>query len=138
MLNGDGQSSYSAPIDILLVDDHPDVRKLLGQMIETYHDLRLVGEAVTGEEAVLLAARLNPAAVVMDAHLPGMSGLQATKLIKEQNPSIAVIGLTAGQPQADENAMIIAGAASVIDKADVLHALHRAIFDAVRRVKSPV
>ena len=87
---------------------------------------------------MLLAVKLKPAAVVMDAHLPVISGHQATRLIKQNDPSIAVVGLTAGPLQEDENAMLIAGAVSVIDKADVSDALHHAIVDAVRQVKSPV
>ena len=126
------QPTPSSPIEILLVDDHAQVRKLLRQMIETYHDLKVVGEAVNGEEAVLLAAKLRPAAVVMDAHLPVMSGPQATRLIKQSNPAVAVIGLTAGSPQEDGRAMLTAGAASVIDKADVLDALHGSIVEAIR------
>ena len=60
MLNEDSESSHSQPIEILLVDDHPLVRRLLRRMIESYNDLRVVGEAVNGEEAVLLATRLKP------------------------------------------------------------------------------
>ena len=138
MPHNDCESSAYRLIDILLVDDHAQVRKLLRQMMETYDDLEIIGEAVDGEEAVLLAAKLKPTAIVMDAHLPIMSGRQATLLIKQSNPSIAVIGLTAGPPQEDENEMLTAGAASVIDKADVLDALHRAILEAVRQVKTPV
>lgn len=138
MPNEDNEQSVSGPIEILLVDDHTHVRKLLRQIIDTYDELKVVGEAVNGEEAVLLAATLKPAAVVMDAHLPVISGRHATLLIKRRDPSIAVIGLTAGPPQEDEQAMLTAGAASVIDKADVLDALRRAIVEAVRPVKTPV
>lgn len=125
-------------IDILIVDDYPDVRKLLRQIIETYHDLTIVGEAVNGEEAVLLAAKLKPAAAVMDVHLPVLSGVPAATLIKINNPFTAIIGLTAGDPQQDEKAMTIAGAAAVINKADVLQALRPAIVDAVKQIKKMV
>lgn len=125
-------------IEILLVDDHPHVRRLLREMMETYDDLRIVGEAVNGEEAVLLATKLKPAAVVMDIHLPVLSGVPATTLIKMNNPFIAIIGLTAGDPREDEKAMTIAGASAVINKSDVLDALYPAIVDAVQRVKNPV
>jgi DNA-binding NarL/FixJ family response regulator len=125
-------------IEILLVEDHPYVRKLLRQLIETYDDLSIVGEAVNGEEAVLLAAKLQPAVVVMDVHLPVLSGVVTTTLIKLNNSFTAIIGLTAGGPQEDEKAMIIAGAAVVINKSDVLQALHPAIVDAVKQVKKPV
>ena len=138
MLNDDSEPSHSHPIEILLVDDHPLVRRLLRKMIESYDDLRVVGEAANGEEAVLLAARLKPAVVIMDIHLPVLSGISASTLIKVNNPFVTVIALTAGGPCQDEQAMTIAGAAAVINKDDVLHALHPAILNAVRRVKHPV
>ena len=124
-------------IEILLVDDHPHIRKLLREIIESHDDLTLVGEAVNGEEAVLLAVKFKPAAVVMDIHLPVLNGIPATTLIKMNNPFTAVIGLTAGDPREDEKAMTIAGATAVINKSEVLHALYPAIIDAVQRVKNP-
>ena len=138
MPNEDSEPSHSSPIEILLVDDHPQVRKLLREMIETYDDLRIVGEAVNGEEAVLFAAKLKPAAVVMDVHLPVLNGVPATTLIKMNNPFTAIIGLTAGDPHEDEKAMTIAGAAVVINKSDVLSALYPAILNAIKQVKNPV
>jgi DNA-binding NarL/FixJ family response regulator len=125
-------------IEILLVEDHPYVRKLVRQLIDTYDDLCVVGEAVNGEEAVLLAAKLQPAVVVMDVHLPVLSGVATTTWIKLHNPFMVIIGLTAGGPQEDEQAMIIAGAAAIINKSDVLQALHPAIVDAVKKVNKAV
>ena len=125
-------------IEILLVDDHPHVRGILRELIETYDDFMIVGEAVNGEEAVLLAAKLKPAAVVMDIHLPVLNGIAATTLIKLNNPFTVVIGLAAGDPHEDEKAMIIAGAAAIINKSELLHTLHPAIVNAVKQVKNPV
>jgi len=138
MPSQDSEPSHPGTIDILLVDDHPHVRQLLRETIESYDDLSIVGEAANGEEAVLLAAKLKPAAVVMDIHLPVLSGVPATTLIKINNPFTAVIGLTAGDPQEDEKAMSIAGAALVLNKSEVLHTLYPAIVAAVKRVKNPV
>ena len=129
MVNEDSEPSQSQPIEILLVDDHPRVRQLLREMIESYDDLRIVGEAFNGEDAVLLAASLKPAVVIMDIHLT---------LIKVNNPFVTVIGVTAGDPCEDDKAMIIAGAATVINKGDASHALHPAIVSAVKQVKKPV
>ncbi len=132
------EPSHSQPIKILIVDDHPLTLKALRDIIVTYNDLSVIGEAVNGEEAVLLAARLKPDVVLMDIHLPILSGISASTLIKVNNPFVAVIALTAGDPSQDEKAMTIAGAAAVIDKDDVLNALHPAIINAVKRVKHPV
>jgi DNA-binding NarL/FixJ family response regulator len=125
-------------IDVLIVDDHAHVRQILRQLIETHKDLTIAGEAVNGEEAVLLVAKLKPAAVVMDIHLPVLSGIPATTLIKMNNPFTVVIGLTAGDPQEDEKAMTLAGASAIIDKSEVLHALYPAIVHAIQQIKKPV
>ena len=138
MSKEDNAPANSRLIKILLVDDHPHIRKLLRELIETYDELRIIGEAVNGEEAVLLAAKLKPDAIVMDIHLPVLSGVPATTLIKIANPFTAVIGLTAGDPQEDAKSMAIAGAAAVINKSEVLDALYPAIADAVKRMKNPV
>jgi DNA-binding NarL/FixJ family response regulator len=82
MLNGNGDSSSPSAIDVLLVEDHPQLRKLLREVVEAFKDLKVVGEASHGEEAVLLAAKLKPNVVVMDIHLPVLSGVPATTLIK--------------------------------------------------------
>ena len=134
----DNELAHRGPIGILLAEDNPHVRKLLRQLIVTYDDLSVVGEAVNGEEAVLRAVALKPAIVVMDVHLPVLNGRAATTLIRATNPFTAVIGVTAGGPQEDEKAMLIAGAAVVLNKSDVLHALYPAIIDAYKRVVKSV
>lgn len=134
----DSESSPSQPIEVLLVDDHPLIRNLLRKLLESYDGLTVVGEAVNGEEAVILAAKLKPDVVIMDIHLPILSGMSAATLIKVNNPFVTVIGITAGGPRHDEIAMTFAGAAAVINKDDVLNALHPAILNAVKQVKHPV
>lgn len=123
-------------IDVLLVDDHPHMRHLLREMLETYDDLTIVGEAETGEGAVLQAALLQPSVVIMDINLPTLDGIEATKLIKRRSPSTAVIGLTAGKPRDTEKELIFAaGGAALIDKAEIFEALHPAIHEAIRHQK---
>ena len=77
-------------IRVLLVDDHSLVRQGLRSVLEAYDDIEVVGEAGDGEAAVLSAARLEPTAVVMDINMSKMDGITATRLIKKQNPEIAV------------------------------------------------
>ena len=132
------ESSPSESIEVLLVDDHPLIRNLLRKLLESYDGLTVVGEAVNGEEAVILAAKLKPDVVIMDIHLPILSGMSAATLIKVNNPFVAVIAITAGRQRHDEIAMAFAGAAAVINKDDVLNALRPAILNAVKQVKHPV
>ena len=75
---------------------------------------------------------MQPTVVIIDFQLSTMSGIEATRLIKLHCPSTAVIGLTAGIPTEAERAMLDAGAAAVLDKADLLHTLQRTILQAVK------
>ncbi len=125
-------------IDVLIVDDHAVMRELLRQVLEAYPDLAVVAEAANGEEAVKQAARFRPAVALIDIHLPTMSGIQAAMLMKHQNPDTVIIGLTAGEPDHRDRAMISAGATTVINKADVVHSLYPSIVEAVKGLKAAI
>jgi DNA-binding NarL/FixJ family response regulator len=81
-------------ITVLLVDDHSLVRRGFRRMLEDEPDMKVVGEAGDGEEAVRLAKELRPQVVVMDCALPGMNGLQATREILEDASHTAVLMLS--------------------------------------------
>ena len=116
-------------ITVLLVDDYPAMRQLLRDILERYHDICVIGEATTGEQAVDQTVALKPTAVVIDIQLPTMTGIEATTLIKRQCPSTTVIALTAGASNYTETAMRDAGAATVLGKADLLNTLHPTIIE---------
>jgi DNA-binding NarL/FixJ family response regulator len=116
-------------ITVLLVDDYPAMRQLLRDILERYHDIQVIGEAPTGEEAVMLAEALIPAVVVIDIQLPTLTGIEATTLIKRKCPLTTVIALTAGASEITESAMRDAGAATVLSKADLLNMLYPAIIE---------
>jgi len=81
-------------IRILLAEDHVVVRQGTRQLLEREQDLKVIGEAGDGEEAIQLAARLKPDVVIMDVAMPKLSGIEATKQIKALLPSAAVLVLT--------------------------------------------
>lgn len=81
-------------IRVMVVDDHPVVRMGLKALLELYDNFTVVGEAESGEEAVMLARREKPAVVIMDIRLPGMSGIEACREIRAEFPEIKVIMLT--------------------------------------------
>jgi two-component system response regulator NreC len=81
-------------ISVLLVDDHGLVRRGFRRMLEDESDIRVVGEASDGHEAVKAAAELRPAVVVMDFALPSMNGATATRHILKANPATAVLILS--------------------------------------------
>ena len=81
-------------IRVLLAEDHVVVRQGTRQLLEREQDLEVIGEAGDGEEAVQLAAQLNPDVIIMDVAMPKLSGIEATKQIKALLPSVAVLILT--------------------------------------------
>ncbi len=66
-------------IKVLVVDDHPIVRAGIVGLLETEPDFEVVGEAVSGEEAIALAADVAPEVVLMDLRMPGLGGVEATR-----------------------------------------------------------
>jgi two-component system, NarL family, response regulator NreC len=81
-------------IRILLADDHPMVRSGLIKLLEPYKEFLVVGEAGDGEEAVAMTRKLEPDIVIIDLSMPKLSGIEATKLIRKNNPSSKVLVLT--------------------------------------------
>jgi len=82
------------PIRVLLVDDHRVVRSGLSAFLLAFEDLELVGEADSGETAILSCNKVKPDVVLMDLVMPGMDGAEATQAIREHCPDIQVIALT--------------------------------------------
>src|SRR2546423_7929440 len=81
-------------ISVLLADDHSLVRRGFRRMLEDDPQIRVIGEASDGHEAVTQAAALRPAVVVMDFALPSMNGAVATRRILDFAPEIAVLILS--------------------------------------------
>lgn len=104
------------PIRLLLVDDHPVVRKGTRDLLDTEHDFQVVGEAASGEEAILKARELVPDVILMDVSMPGMNGIEATRQIKAERPAQNVLVLTSYDDDAYIFALLEAGAAGYLLK----------------------
>jgi DNA-binding NarL/FixJ family response regulator len=81
-------------IRVLVVDDHPVVRRGLRALLDTLDGIEVVGEASDGETAVDLVQQIGPDVVLMDLHMPGMGGIEATRRIAEQGRAPAVLVMT--------------------------------------------
>jgi NarL family two-component system response regulator LiaR len=81
-------------IRVMLVDDHAMVRSGLAGFLMVYDDLELAGEASSGESAIGECDRAAPDVILMDLVMPGMSGAEATRRIRERHPATQVIALT--------------------------------------------
>ena len=114
-------------INLILADDHALVRAGTRQLLERQPDLRVVGEAADGEEAVRLAKELKPHLVVMDVRMPRMSGVEATRRIKQEVPEVAVLVLTAHDDDEYVFALLQAGANGYLLKTAEMDELVKAI-----------
>jgi NarL family two-component system response regulator LiaR len=118
-------------IRVFLVDDHEMVRSGLAVFLDGFDDLVLVGEAANGQQAVDLCAGLQPDVVLMDLMLPDISGIEATRLIRQANPAVRVIALTSFHDDTLVQTALQAGAngflfknASVDELADAIRVVH--------------
>jgi len=103
-------------ISVLIADDHTIVRSGVRLLLEAETDIRVVGEALNGREALELAESLQPDVVLMDITMPEMDGLEATKEIKTRFPQINVLVLTMHRSDEYFFEMLKAGASGYILK----------------------
>jgi two-component system NarL family response regulator len=103
-------------IRILCVDDHPLVREGIARKINRQPDMKVIGTASSGEEAIELFRRHRPDVVLMDLQLPGMRGTQAIERIRQEDPEARIIVLTMYGGDEDIFRAIHAGAASYLFK----------------------
>jgi len=117
-------------IRVIIVDDHVMVRSGLRLFLLAFEDLKLVGEAANGEEAIYLCSREKPDVVLMDMVMPVMDGVRATREIHSNFPRIQIIGLTTFYDPEMIQKMLDAGATSFLLKSVSAIELVRAVHDA--------
>lgn len=118
-------------IRILLVDDHAIVRQGIKSLLDSHENLRVVGEASDGQEAIDLATELQPDVVIMDVNLPVVDGMAATSRITRDCPETVVIALSVHDDRHIIEAMRAAGATAFVSKGSVTEDLYDAITRAV-------
>ena len=121
----------NTPIRILLVDDHSLFRSGIRLLLQRHSDFEVVGEAADGVDGVKRARELKPDIVLLDLHMPGLSGLEAIQLILQDTPTCQVILLTVSEDAEDLAIALRNGAAGYllknIDADYLLNALRRAV-----------
>lgn len=126
---GEGAASArgGAATTVLVVDDHRIAREGLIGLLRREADLEIVGAAADGRQAVEMARNLRPEVVIMDVDMPGMGGIEATRIIVEELPGIQVIGLSMHEGGTVSSSMLEAGAAAFLAKSDPFEDLLAAI-----------
>jgi len=84
-------------IRIMLVDDHDEVRQALKNLLSLMNDMEVIGEATNGQEGLMKATELEPDIILMDERMPGLNGLEASRILRESRLSSKVIMLTSYQ-----------------------------------------
>lgn len=144
------------PIRVLIADDHTIVRQGIRVLLQAEPDLDVVGEAEDGRQAVQLARDLQPDVVVMDLSMPGMDGMEATRVIKHTVPQVQILALTMHESDEYFFRVLQAGALGYVLKraaaGDLLHAVRavargevflypsvakKLVMDYVRRAETP-
>jgi two-component system, NarL family, invasion response regulator UvrY len=105
-----------AGVGVLVVDDQAPFRRAARSVLERLAGFELVGEADNGEEAVTLAVHLHPSLVLMDIHMPGIGGIEATRRIVDADPGVLVILCSSMDPGDVAASMAASGARAYLSK----------------------
>ena len=114
-------------LGIVIVDDHAVVRRGVRALLESQPGWKVLGEAVTGREAVELAKRLQPDVVVMDLSLPELNGLDAARQILKDSPRTEILVLTMHHSEELARDVLQAGARGYVLKSDADQSLIAAV-----------
>jgi DNA-binding NarL/FixJ family response regulator len=112
---------------ILIAEDHPLFRKGMISLLASVPDFEVVGEVATGEEAVALAAQLQPDVVLMDLQMPNVNGIEATRRILQESPNIRILVVTLFEDDDSVFMALRAGARGYVlkdaDEEEMVHAI---------------
>jgi len=125
-----GSPAAAKPISLMLVDDHPMWRETLRKVLERSKVGTVVAEASDGREAVELARAARPDVVIMDMHMPGFDGVEATRALSAEMPDVKVLVLSSADDREQVLSALSAGASGYLLKT----AASKDVIDGVRRV----
>jgi DNA-binding NarL/FixJ family response regulator len=112
---------------ILVAEDHPLFRKGMISLLSSVPEFEVIGEAATGEKAVVRAAQLQPDVILMDLQMPQVNGIEATRRILQESPSVRILVVTLFEDEDSVFMALRAGARGYVlkdaDEEDVVHAI---------------
>lgn len=114
-------------IKVFVVDDHDLVRTGITRMLDDVNGLEVVGEAASGEDALRDIREINPDVVLMDAKMPGIGGLEATRKLLRQNAEVKVIAVTVCGDEPYPSRFMQAGASGYLTKGAAIDEMVKAI-----------
>ena len=117
-------------ITILIADDNKYIRETIGFLLSRFKNLKLVGEAESGEEAISLAKQLKPDVILIDINMSPINGFEATRKILKQNPSTKIIGLSVHKQPSYAKNILQLGAKGYVTKSSS----HKEIILAIKEV----
>jgi DNA-binding NarL/FixJ family response regulator len=115
---------------VLLIEDNDVFRHALEVLLTLEGDIEIAGADPSGEDVVERCAELRPDVLLVDYRLPGLDGVQITRLVREHRPEVAVVALTAAAGEREVEALLDAGAVACIGKDQPLERIVEAVHEA--------
>ena len=112
---------------LIVVDDHAVIRRGVHGILQAFPEWEVCGEAENGQEAIRLAESLKPELIIMDVSMPGLNGLEATRIIHNILPNTKILLLTLHSSTELVRSAFRAGARGYVLKSDAEHELVRAL-----------
>jgi PAS domain S-box-containing protein len=131
-LHEEPQADGTKRIHVVLADDHPVMRQGLAGLLRGQPDIEIIGEASDGESVVRLVSQTRPEVVLMDISMPGMGGIEATRIIHSKFPNVHIIGLSMFEEAEIAAAIRKAGAINCLTKSGP----SKEIIDAIRECRA--
>lgn len=105
-----------AAIRLLIVDDHPVLRAGLANLLELEADIKVVGQAGSGEAALRILDEVQPDVCLLDLSMPGMGGVETLRRLRDRSPAARILVLTSSDRSQDAAQALAAGAAAFVTK----------------------
>jgi len=129
VIQGNNGCKGEPPVRVVVVEDFAVVRSAIVMVLNRSGCVEVVGKAGDGLEAIEIARQAKPDVILMDISLPKLDGVEATRRIKQEMPSVHIVGLSMFLEEAETTAIKSAGATVVRDKAAPIDALIAAIVE---------